>query len=131
MTTSSSSQKHSVKTQQRKNENMKFLAGSKIWRENFKNIFLQKKKKIFEMKYFPEIFFSNFGTKQKLHVFVFFLLGIERKSFPEEKISFLEEEFSRKKQEIARFKNNQTFSPTIHSNHLHDGFGKIGNELRF
>ena len=83
------------------------------------------------MKYFPEIFFSNFGTKQKLHLFVFFLLGIERKSFPEEKISFLEEEFSRKKQEIARFTNNQTFSPTIHSNHLHDGFGKIGNELRF
>ena len=46
------------------------------------------------MKYFPEIFFSNFGTKQKLHLFVFFLLGIERKSFPEEKISFPEEEFS-------------------------------------
>ena len=78
---------------------MKFLAGSKIWRENFKNIFLQKKKKIFQSKYIFEIFFSNFGTKQKLHVFVFFLLGIERKSFPEEKISFLEEEFSRKKQE--------------------------------
>ena len=97
MTTSSSSQKHSVKTQQRKNENMKFLAGSKIWRENFKNIFLQKKKKIFEMKYFPEIFFSNFGTKQKLHVFVFFLLGIERKSFPEEKIFLPGERILRKK----------------------------------
>ena len=27
-------QNNSVKTQQRKNENMKFLAGSKIWREN-------------------------------------------------------------------------------------------------
>ena len=97
MTTSSSSQKHSVKTQQRKNENMKFLAGSKIWRENFKNIFLPKKKKIFEMKYFPEIFFSNFGTKQKLHLFVFFLLGIERKSFPEEKIFLPGERFLRVK----------------------------------
>ena len=82
------------------------------------------------MKYISEIFFSNFGTKQKLHVFVFFLLGIERKSFPEEKISFREEEFSRKKQEFIRLTNNQTFSPT-NSNHLHDGFGKIGNELRF
>ena len=45
----------------------------------------------FEMKYFPEIFLSNFGTKQKLHVFVFSLLGIERKSFsPEKDFSFLE-----------------------------------------
>ena len=49
------------------------------------------------MKYFPEIFFSNFGTKQKLHLFVFFLLGLELKSFPEEKIFLPGERFLRVK----------------------------------
>ena len=34
-----------LKTQQRKNEIMKFLAGSKIWRENLWKIFFKKKKK--------------------------------------------------------------------------------------
>ena len=39
-----------LNTQQKKNENMQFLLGSKIWRENFKNIFLQKKKKNFSIE---------------------------------------------------------------------------------
>ena len=72
------------------------------------------------MKYIFEISISNFGTKQKLHVFVFFLLGIERKSFPEEKISFLEEEFSRKKQENRKIQKSSDFF-SDNSNPFHDG----------
>ena len=87
----------SLKPSRKKNEIMKFLGFSKIGEENFKNIFRLKNFFFFLEKYIFEIFSPDFGTKQKLHVFVFFLLGIERKSFPEEKISFLKEEFSRSK----------------------------------
>ena len=65
------------------------------------------------MKYFPEIFSPDFGTKQKLHLFVFFCWVLSVNLFPRKRFSFPEEEFSGKKQEVARFKNNQTFSPTI------------------
>ena len=45
------------------------------WRRKFQKYISIENFFFFLEKYIFEIFFSNFGTKQKLHVFVFFLLG--------------------------------------------------------
>ena len=65
-----------LNTQQKKNEKMQFLLGSKIGEENLWKIFRLKNFFFFWKKYISRNFFSNFGTKQKLHLFVFSLLGI-------------------------------------------------------
>ena len=54
----------------KKNEIMKFLGFSKIWRKFSLKIYFQKKK-IFEMKYILRIFIPDFGKPQKFHDFVF------------------------------------------------------------
>ena len=64
-----------LNTQQKKNEKMQFLLGSKIGEENLWKIFHFKKFFFFWKKYIFEIFSPDFGTSQKFHVFVFSLLG--------------------------------------------------------
>ena len=81
----------SLKPSRKKNEIMKFLGFSKIWRGKFQKYISIEKFFFFWKKYIFEIFSPDFGTSQKFHVFVFSLLGIERKSFsPEKDFSFLE-----------------------------------------
>ena len=48
------------------------------------NIFFQKKKKVFEMKYILRIFIPDFGKPQKFHDFVFSSPEFERSCFGRE-----------------------------------------------
>ena len=66
-----------------KNEIMKFLGFSKIWRKFSLKIYFQKKK-IFEMKYILRIFIPDFGKPQKFHDFVFSSPEFERSCFGRE-----------------------------------------------
>ena len=54
-----------------KNQIMKFLGFSKIWRKFSLKIYFQEKKKIFEMKYISRNFIPVFGKPQKFHDFIF------------------------------------------------------------
>ena len=64
-----------LNTQQKKNEKMQFLLGSKIGEENLWKIFHFKNFFFFLKNIFLKFSSPDFGTKQKLHLFVFFLLG--------------------------------------------------------
>ena len=97
-----------------KKRNHEIFAWFQNLEKKFEIYIFQKKKKFFENRnIFREISSPILEPSKNCIFSIFFLLGIERKSFPEEKIFFPEEEFSGKNQEVARFKNNQTFSPTI------------------
>ena len=77
-------EKISAQTQgMKKNEIMKFLGFSKIWRKFSLKIYFQKKK-IFEMKYILRIFIPDFGKPQKFHDFVFSSPEFERSCFGRE-----------------------------------------------
>ena len=59
-----------LKPSRDKNEIMKFLGFSKIWRKFSFKIYFQEKKN-FEMKYILRIFIPDFGKPQKFHDFIF------------------------------------------------------------
>ena len=74
---------------------MKFLAGSKIWRENFKIYFVSKKKKILEEYIFQEISLQILENPKNFMILFFFLLGFNENIFISSKsFSFFSRSFS-------------------------------------
>ena len=118
------SQNNSVKTQGMKNEIMKFLGFSKIWRQDSK-IYFSKKKKIFFGNIFERKFSPDFGENTRFHFFIPCVLAeifSRRKRF-----------LSSPKSEIEKSRDSQINRLFLRqdSNQFHNCFGNIGDDLRF
>ena len=98
-----------LNTQQRKNENMQFLLGSKIWRENFKIYFVSKKKKNFSIEIYFEIFLQILENPKNFMFSFFFLLGFNENIFSSFQIFLFLLKFFPFFQKVSVFQKNLFF----------------------